>query len=643
MPPRRGKKKRPTGPPKVSATGERVQFNRTLSVMIGERIGAGGFGVIYKGTRYDKEKFVGPVVVKMEHAFSTGLFSEMKCLERLQLVEWHSKAHTKWVKTSSLKHFPFAVMHACSVETLKGDEYRFMAMHACGSSVARLISSANNNVVNSKIPTASALAITLQMQEALRYVHERGYIHGDLKPENICIDEQHPGRVYLIDFGCCELFDASGGSMTRHEPYEVLPARKHDGTLEFTGVDAHAGAKLSRRGDLEMLCYVLLQFLLGEPSWFPICAKVTDKTRNAAGDKVEAQKRKLFDYPGASGMTTAAITAARNHLHALIGSHPGTDAVADVFAHVMSLKYDEKPDYSRLTAVLQAGLKAAKSKLEAPLQFSADVENVKPPRTAAASSAKKAKRTPSATAKTTARRTGGRTTAAAKPAPAPAPATVVLDDEEDEEDVVPVKAAAKRKPRAAKSRSRVSRSKPRAATVVMDDDDEDDDDDDGDAGDEDYVPEVPRVRTKRSTKAVVSKTKTVTTPTSPRRYLAPVNTTVTPPHAKPVRKRSSKSSKSSQSSQSSQSIAPKQQEDLVFMYDDDAMDVYDDDDGGEGCCVVIDEDVDSVAVAGGFAPRRSGRIAARPSARTRRTNGGKRKQSYHEALFERHKSVMSSH
>ena len=50
--PRAGKKKKPTGPPKISATGATIPIDRSLSVQIGERIGAGGFGVIYKGESF---------------------------------------------------------------------------------------------------------------------------------------------------------------------------------------------------------------------------------------------------------------------------------------------------------------------------------------------------------------------------------------------------------------------------------------------------------------------------------------------------------------------------------------------------------------------------------------------------------------
>lgn len=43
----------------------------------------------------------------------------------------------------------------------------------------------------------------IKVTEAVVYLHSRGLVHGDIKPENILLDDQ--GRPYLADFGSCQL------------------------------------------------------------------------------------------------------------------------------------------------------------------------------------------------------------------------------------------------------------------------------------------------------------------------------------------------------------------------------------------------------------------------------------------------------
>lgn len=47
----------------------------------------------------------------------------------------------------------------------------------------------------------NAYAITLQLLSSVEALHELGYIHGDIKPENICLAEGKELQVFLIDFG----------------------------------------------------------------------------------------------------------------------------------------------------------------------------------------------------------------------------------------------------------------------------------------------------------------------------------------------------------------------------------------------------------------------------------------------------------
>ena len=50
-----------------------------------------------------------------------------------------------------------------------------------------------------RLPTERAVRLTIEICEALDYIHSQGVVHRDLKPENIMVDSQD--RIKLIDFG----------------------------------------------------------------------------------------------------------------------------------------------------------------------------------------------------------------------------------------------------------------------------------------------------------------------------------------------------------------------------------------------------------------------------------------------------------
>ena len=48
-------------------------------------------------------------------------------------------------------------------------------------------------------------------------------------------------QVYLVDYGLATKYQPDG----KHKDYKEDPRKVHDGTIEFTSIDAHRGAGMS--------------------------------------------------------------------------------------------------------------------------------------------------------------------------------------------------------------------------------------------------------------------------------------------------------------------------------------------------------------------------------------------------------------
>jgi len=136
--------------------------------------------------------------------------------------------------------------------------------------------------------------------------------------------------VYLLDYGLAYRYNPGGV----HVPYKEDPKRKHDGTIEYTSRDAHRGLAPSRRGDMEILAYCMLQWLCSKLPWED---KLQDK------DYVFKQKEKYMG--NIKELMSKCFT----------GDFPGK--LKEYMELVNKLDYTEKPDYEKVRKIFEAGLK----------------------------------------------------------------------------------------------------------------------------------------------------------------------------------------------------------------------------------------------------------------------------------------------
>jgi serine/threonine protein kinase len=104
-------------------------------------------------------------------------------------------------------------------------------------------------LAHSAIPFASAAVWTADLASALAHAHGAGIIHGDVKPSNIRVTEDH--KVKLVDFGVARFASQISGSD------RVL------GTPAYLSPEQIEGQKQDGRSDLFSLGIVLYEMITG--------------------------------------------------------------------------------------------------------------------------------------------------------------------------------------------------------------------------------------------------------------------------------------------------------------------------------------------------------------------------------------------
>uniref|UniRef100_UPI002ADD51CA serine/threonine-protein kinase n=1 Tax=Tepidiforma sp. TaxID=2682230 RepID=UPI002ADD51CA len=109
---------------------------------------------------------------------------------------------------------------------------------------------------NGRLPEAEVLRLGRQVAAALSYAHRQGIIHGDVKPENILVNET--GVAKLTDFGVAE-------TLTR----TLAPAQAADllGTIAYLAPEVIQGEPPSPATDQYALALTLFEAAAGRLPW----------------------------------------------------------------------------------------------------------------------------------------------------------------------------------------------------------------------------------------------------------------------------------------------------------------------------------------------------------------------------------------
>ena len=132
-------------------------------------------------------------------------------------------------------------------------------------------------------PWSTGARRLLPVCDALAYAHRKGVVHGDIKPQNILLDES--GAASLTDFGAAVLPGAAGGGRIRHP----------GGSLAYMSPQRLEGRPARVSDDVYGLGCVIYELLCGFPPFAPDISEEAIRNAELAPPAAPAGQTQLPD------------------------------------------------------------------------------------------------------------------------------------------------------------------------------------------------------------------------------------------------------------------------------------------------------------------------------------------------------------
>lgn len=198
-------------------------------------IGKGSFGSVFLTRAKDGNYYASKVELRSE---SSRLIEEYKIYRSL-----------------NKRGFKVGLPHIYNL--VQTPKFNMMMMELLGPSLDSLL-----NKYNKKFTLETVLSLGINIVTLLERLHNSGFIHRDIKPNNFLIGYgKKCDRIYMTDLGLSKQYVRNG----KHIDYTTN--RSLIGTLRYASLNMHMGIEPSRRDDLESVGYMLIYCLKGTLPW----------------------------------------------------------------------------------------------------------------------------------------------------------------------------------------------------------------------------------------------------------------------------------------------------------------------------------------------------------------------------------------
>lgn len=165
------------------------------------------------------------------------------------------------------------------MKVIKNKDSKIIVMDLLGPSLESLLEKYK------KIGMKTIILLAMSMLDVIKHIHNNGYIHRDIKPDNFAIGYNNLNKLYCIDFGLSKRYITKNNE---HIPF--VNTRKFVGTARYASIASHGQKEQSRKDDLEAIAYILVYLYKGKLPWMGIKHKDKKEKYRLIGEKKASVK-----------------------------------------------------------------------------------------------------------------------------------------------------------------------------------------------------------------------------------------------------------------------------------------------------------------------------------------------------------------